>query len=43
MMVVRVGVIAMSDVPEIVQELVQRFEANIERYKGPNYKEEDLT
>ncbi len=32
----------MSEVPEIVQELVERFDANIKRYKGSEYREEDL-
>ena len=32
----------MAEVPEIVQELVERFDANIKRYKSSEYKEEDL-
>jgi len=32
----------MTDVPEEVIDLVERFERNIERYKGPDYREEDL-
>ena len=40
---VGVEVFTMSDVPEIVLELVERFNANNERYKERDYMEEDLT
>lgn len=32
----------MTGAPEIIRELVERFERNIEHYKDPSYKKEQL-